>query len=80
MAKRATKAKSEPIPNGCEICHGDPFIQVGNAASRCSCGRGDWYRARERDHRHRSGYDYMQPAKKPAPVQDSMILASGDRD
>ena len=33
-------AKDLDLPQGCNICHGAPFIEIAGGAARCTCIRG----------------------------------------
>jgi len=42
------RRKREPIPEGCRICRGEPFVSDGKGSRRCTCLRGAWYQMRDK--------------------------------
>jgi hypothetical protein len=48
------RSASEGLPDGCSICHGEPWVIGPNGAARCSCARGQALRQMSirREHEH----------------------------
>jgi hypothetical protein len=41
------RSDKEPLPTGCEICNGEPWIATDRGAKRCSCIRGQTLRTKD---------------------------------